>query len=35
MKKIKLLFILALVGVLLIGCKGKAERVQEQLDFWV
>ena len=32
MKKIKLLFILALVGVLLIGCKGKAERVQEQLD---
>ena len=32
MKKIKLLFILALVGMLLIGCKGKAERVQEQLD---
>ena len=32
MKKIKLLFILALVGILLIGCKGKAARVQEQLD---
>ena len=32
MKKIKLLFIIALVGMLLIGCKGKAERVQEQLD---
>ena len=32
MKKIKLLFILTLIGILLIGCKGKAERVQEQLD---
>ena len=32
MKKIKLLFILTLVGMLLIGCKSKGIRVQEQLD---
>ena len=32
MKKIKLLFILTLVGMLLIGCKSKGTRVQEQLD---
>ena len=32
MKKIKLLFILTLVGILLIGCKSKGARVQEQLD---
>jgi len=32
MKKIKLLFILALVGMLLIGCKDKVKRVQEQLN---
>ena len=32
MKKIKLLFILAIVGMLLIGCRGKSEIVQEQLD---
>ena len=32
MKKIKLLFILALVGILLIGCKDKVKKVQEQLN---
>ena len=32
MKKIKLIFILTLVGMLLIGCKSKGTRVQEQLD---
>ena len=32
MKRIKLIFILALVGILLIGCKSKGVRVQEQLD---
>ena len=32
MKKIKLLFILTLVGILLIGCKSRGARVQEQLD---
>ena len=32
MKRIKLIFILALVGILLIGCKSKGARVQEQLD---
>ena len=32
MKRIKIIFVLALVGVLLIGCKSKEARVQEQLD---
>ena len=32
MKRIKLLFILTLVGILLVGCKSKETRVQEQLD---
>ena len=32
MKKIKIFFILALVGILLAGCKGKEARVQKQLD---
>ena len=32
MKRIKLIFILTLVGILLIGCKSKGVRVQEQLD---
>ena len=32
MKKIKIIVILALVGILLIGCKNKETRVQEQLD---
>ena len=32
MKRIKLIFILILVGMLLIGCKNKETRVQEQLD---
>ena len=32
MKRIKIIFILALVGILLIGCKSKEARVQEQLD---
>ena len=32
MKRIKLIFILILVGMLLIGCKSKETRVQEQLD---
>ena len=32
MKRIKIIFVLALVGVLLIGCKSKETRVQEQLD---
>ena len=32
MKKIKIIVILALVGILLIGCKSKEARVQEQLD---
>ena len=32
MKRIKLIFILTLVGILLIGCKSKGARVQEQLD---
>ena len=32
MKRIKLIFILILVGMLLIGCKSKGARVQEQLD---
>ena len=32
MKRIKLIFILTLVGILLIGCKNKGARVQEQLD---
>ena len=32
MKRIKLIFILTLVGILLIGCKSKETRVQEQLD---
>ena len=32
MKRIKLIFILILVGMLLIGCKSKEARVQEQLD---
>jgi lipoprotein len=31
MKKEKILFILALVGILLAGCKGKEARVQKQL----
>ena len=32
MKRIKIIFVLALLGVLLIGCKSKEARVQEQLD---
>ena len=32
MKKIKLLFIFVLVGILLIGCKDKVKKVQEQLN---
>jgi len=32
MKRFKLIFILILVGILLIGCKSKGARVQEQLD---
>ena len=32
MKRIKIMFVLALVGILLIGCKSKEARVQEQLD---
>ena len=32
MKRIKIIFILALVGILLVGCKSKEARVQEQLD---
>ena len=32
MRRIKLIFILILVGMLLIGCKSKETRVQEQLD---
>ena len=32
MKRIKIIFVLALVGILLIGCKSKEARVQEQLD---
>ena len=32
MKRIKIIFVLALVGILLIGCKSKGVRVQEQLD---
>ena len=32
MKRFKLIFIIILVGILLIGCKSKGERVQEQLD---
>ena len=32
MRRIKLIFILILVGMLLIGCKNKETRVQEQLD---
>ena len=32
MKRIKILFVIALVGILLIGCKSKEVRVQEQLD---
>ena len=32
MKRIKIIFVIALVGVLLIGCKSKEARVQEQLD---
>ena len=32
MKRMKLLFIFALVGMLFIGCKSKETRVQEQLD---
>ena len=32
MKRIKIIFILILVGMLLIGCKNKETRVQEQLD---
>jgi len=32
MKKIKILFIITLVGILLVGCKSKGARVQEQLD---
>ena len=32
MKRIKLIFILTLVGILLIGCKNKETRVQEQID---
>ena len=32
MKRIKIIFILALIGILLIGCKNKETRVQEQLD---
>ena len=32
MKRIRLIFILTLVGILLIGCKSKETRVQEQLD---
>ena len=32
MKRIKLIFIITIVGMLLIGCKSKGARVQEQLD---
>ena len=32
MKRIKIIFVLALVGILLVGCKSKEARVQEQLD---
>ena len=32
MKRIKIIFILALVVILLVGCKSKEARVQEQLD---
>ena len=32
MKRIKIIFVIALVGILLIGCKSKEIRVQEQLD---
>ena len=32
MKRIKLIFILTFVGIILIGCKSKGARVQEQLD---